>query len=239
MDTILVVGMNGAIGKAVSLFFKEQGFQCIGTSSKKQASKNSGSAKKSVTKKNLLSEPLFLDLNDPQSIADLAKVVPTLAGIVFCAGLKPSTNLTETTLEHHQQMMQLHVSGPLFVVKALQNKVKKNGAIVFISSIAAQKGSYDPSYAIAKSAVTGMTRTLANELSAKKIRVNAIAPGLVKDTPVHKGMTPDFKEKHLKQTLLNQLTTASDCAEAIYFLFTQQQMTGQVVHINGGQYFGN
>ncbi|MDP1974007.1 MAG: SDR family oxidoreductase, partial [Sediminibacterium sp.] len=84
-----------------------------------------------------------------------------------------------------------------------------------------------------------MTRTLANELSAKKIRVNAIAPGLVKDTPVHKGMTPDVKEKHLKQTLLNQLTTASDCAEAIYFLFTQQQMTGQVVHINGGQYFGN
>lgn len=233
MDTILVVGMNGAIGKAVSLFFKEQGFQCIGTSSQKLAGNKVGP--KTKASKNLL----FLDLQNPQSIADLAKEVPTLAGIVFCAGLKPSANLAETTLEHHQQMMQLHVSGPLFVVKALQNKVKKNGAIVFISSIAAQKGSYDPSYAIAKSAVTGMTRTLANELSAKKIRVNAIAPGLVKDTPVHKGMTPDFKEKHLKQTLLNQLTTASDCAEAIYFLFTQQQMTGQVVHINGGQYFGN
>jgi 3-oxoacyl-[acyl-carrier protein] reductase len=127
----------------------------------------------------------------------------------------------------------------LFVVKAIQNKVKKNGSILFISSIATKKGSYDPSYAIAKSAVNGMTITLANELVAKPIRVNAIAPGLVKDSPVHKGMTADFREKHLKQTLLNKLTTTADCAEAIYFLFSQHQMTGQVVHINGGQYFGN
>lgn len=224
MDTILVVGINGAIGKAVAQYFTAQGYKCIGTSSKKLAGKKA---------------LLFLDLQNPQSIADLAKSVPKLAGIIFCAGLKPSANLANTTLAHHQQMMQLHVSGPLFVVQALEHKVKKNGAVVFISSIAAQKGSYDPSYAIAKSAVIGMTRTLANELSEKKIRVNAIAPGLVKDTPVDKGMSPDFRQKHLKQTLLQQLTTATDCAEAIYFLFTQQQMTGQVVHINGGQYFGN
>lgn len=227
MDTVLIVGINGAIGNATARFFKEQGFHCIGTTSNMQQC-NAAS-----------SDLLYLDFNNQDSIVGLTKKLPALSGIIFCAGVKPSTNLTDTTLAHHQLMLNMHVSGPLFVVKALQQKVKKNGAIVFISSIAAQKGSYDPSYAIAKSAVTGMTRTLANELSAKKIRVNAIAPGLVKDTPVHKGMTPDFREKHLKQTLLQQLTTATDCAEAIYFLFTQKQMTGQVVHINGGQYFGN
>jgi 3-oxoacyl-[acyl-carrier protein] reductase len=223
MDTILVVGINGAIGKAVAQYFTAQGFKCIGTTSQKKVSK----------------DLLFLDLQDAQSIAALTKSLPKLAGIVFCAGLKPSSNLANTSFAHHQQMMQLHVSGPLFVVQALQQKLKKNGAIVFISSVAAQKGSYDPSYAIAKSAVIGMTRTLANELSENKIRVNAIAPGLVKDTPVDKGMTADFRAKHLKQTILNKLTTATDCAELIYFLFSQKQMTGQVVHVNGGQYFGN
>jgi 3-oxoacyl-[acyl-carrier protein] reductase len=234
MDTVLVVGINGAIGKAVAEIFSAKGFHCIGTSNKKQRQ-----VKKTVSAKKNGSDILYLDLQDSQSITDLASKLPTLAGIIFCAGVKPSKNLADTTLEHHQEMMNLHVTGPLFVVKAIQNKVKKNGSILFISSIATKKGSYDPSYAIAKSAVNGMTITLANELVAKPIRVNAIAPGLVKDSPVHKGMTADFREKHLKQTLLNKLTTTADCAEAIYFLFSQHQMTGQVVHINGGQYFGN
>ncbi|HLD53051.1 MAG TPA: SDR family oxidoreductase [Sediminibacterium sp.] len=227
MDTVLIVGINGAIGNATARFFREQGFHCIGTTSNMQQRDAASS------------DLLYLDLNNQDSIVGLTKKLPSLSGIVFCAGLKPSNNLADTSLSHHQQMMNMHVTGPLFVVQSLQKKFKKNGAIVFISSIAAQKGSYDPSYAIAKSAVIGMTRTLANELSEKKIRVNAIAPGLVKDTPVDKGMTADFRAKHLKQTILNKLTTAADCAEAIYFLFSQKQMTGQVVHVNGGQYFGN
>ncbi|MFY8025112.1 MAG: SDR family NAD(P)-dependent oxidoreductase [Sediminibacterium sp.] len=227
MDTVLIVGINGAIGNATARFYREQGFRCIGTTSKVQQ-RNTESL-----------DLLYLDLNNQDSIVGLAKKMPALSGIIFCAGVKPSTNLADTTLAHHQLMLNMHVSGPLFVVQSLQKKLKKNGAIVFISSIAAQKGSYDPSYAIAKSAVIGMTRTLANELAPKNIRVNAIAPGLVKDTPVDKGMTADFRAKHLKQIILNKLTTAKDCAEAIYYLFSQKQMTGQVVHVNGGQYFGN
>jgi 3-oxoacyl-[acyl-carrier protein] reductase len=227
METILVVGINGAIGKAVAKLFAEKGIKCLGTSSRR----NTIPAKSK--------ELFYLDLEEDSSIAALIKELPGINGIVFCAGFEPQRSLTETDAVHHRKMIDIHVTGPLFVVQLLKEKIKKTGSVIFISSIAAQKGSYDPSYAIAKSAVGGMTRTLAKELAVDKIRVNAIAPGLVKGTPVHKRMTPDFTGKHLQNSLLQQLTTTQDCAEAIYFLYTQKQMTGQLVHINGGQHFGN
>jgi NAD(P)-dependent dehydrogenase (short-subunit alcohol dehydrogenase family) len=61
---------------------------------------------------------------------------------------------------------------------------------------------------------------------------------LVEDSPVFNGMTADFKEKHINNTLNKRLATADDCAAAISFLLTQEHITGQAIHINGGQYFG-
>lgn len=227
MKTILLVGIHGAIGKAAAKLFAANGAKCIGTSSQ-AASVPAGSR-----------EIFYLDLQNHASITALAKQVPSVDGIVFCAGFEPRYSLMETSQTHHQKMMDIHVSGPLFVVQALHKKIKKGAGIVFISSVAAQKGSYDPSYAIAKAAIAGMTRTLARELAPLKITVNAIAPGLVKETPVHQRMTEDFRENHIKSTPLRQLASTQDCAEAIFFLSTQKQITGQLVHINGGQYFGN
>lgn len=228
METILVIGINGAIGKAVAGLFSEKGIRCLGTTSR-------------IDQLSELNKELFyLDLcGNLSSLTALIQQLPVLNGIVFCSGFEPQYSLDETEPAFHRRMMDIHISGPLFVIQSLKSKIQKEGSIIFISSIAAQKGSYDPSYAIAKSAVIGMTRTLARELAVDSIRVNAIAPGLVKDTPVHKRMTPDFREKHLQHTLLQQLTTTRDCAEAIYFLYMQKQITGQQVHINGGQYFGN
>ena len=227
METILLVGINGTIGKAVFELFTEKGIRCFGTSSDK--------SRILAKSKDLF----YLNLMEPDTISPLKKVIPKINGIVFCAGLEPQLSLSETTWEHHKKMLDIHVTGPLFVVQTLKQKIKKGGSVIFISSIAAQKGSYDPSYAIAKSAVIGMTKTLAKELAPDKIRVNAISPGLVKNTPVHKRMTKDFRNSHLKNTLLQQLTTTKDCAETIFFLFMQKQITGQLIHVNGGQYFGN
>lgn len=227
METILLIGINGAIGKAVAELLTGKGIRCLGTSSRK------GSV--AANSKSLF----YVNFEDYDSIAAFEKKAPSINGIVFCAGFEPKLSLQQTTPTHHKKMLDIHVSGPLLTVQALRHKIKKGGAVIFISSVAAQKGSYDPSYAIAKSAVCGMTKTLAKELAVDKIRVNAIAPGLVKGTPVHKGMTEDFRENHLKNTLLQQLTTTKDCAEAIFFLLKQKQITGQLIHINGGQYFGN
>ena len=94
-------------------------------------------------------------------------------------------------------------------------------------------------YATVKGATLSLCRTLAVELSKYKIRVNCIAPGLIEDSPVFNGMTTDFREKHINNTLNKRLASAEDCASAINFLVTQEHITGQVIHVNGGQYFGS
>ena len=227
METVLIIGIKGAIGKVVADLFTANGIRCIGVTSRRETIAPAGK------------DIFYMDLEDLSSIVALKNDLPALHAVIFCAGLEPQYALSETDLLHHRKMMDIHVTGPLFVVQTLKEKIKKGGSVIFISSVASKKGSYDPSYSIAKSAVEGMTRTLAKELATDKIRVNAISPGLVKGTPVHKRMTPDFRDNHMKNTLLQQLATPIDCAEAIYFLYKQKQITGQLVHINGGQYFGN
>ena len=82
-----------------------------------------------------------------------------------------------------------------------------------------------------------MTKTLAKDL-APKVRVNAIAPGLIYKSKVYNMMTPDFRKKHLKSSILNKYLTADECADAIIFLLSNNHITGEILQLNGGQYFG-
>jgi NAD(P)-dependent dehydrogenase (short-subunit alcohol dehydrogenase family) len=78
---------------------------------------------------------------------------------------------------------------------------------------------------------------LAREL-APKVRVNAIAPGLVKDSPVYNRMTQDFKERHINASLTKTLLTEKDLTDMFITLISQKNLNGQIIHLNGGQYFG-
>jgi 3-oxoacyl-[acyl-carrier protein] reductase len=222
LKTYLVVGASGSIGTKITELLKANNHQVI----------------KGTSKKNNQADALYLDLTDYSSITKLNEFTTPLDGIIFAAGYEPKQSIIEMSLEHQNKMLQIHVTGPLNTVKALLKNLKENAAIVFISSIAANKGSYDPMYATAKGATISLSRTLAVELSKYKVRVNCISPGLVEGSPVFNGMTPDFREKHINNTLNKRLATTDDCAAAINFLLTQEHITGQIIHINGGQYFG-
>jgi 3-oxoacyl-[acyl-carrier protein] reductase len=224
LKTYLVVGASGSIGTKITELLRANKHQVIKGTSKKAEDNQIDS--------------LYLDLTDYSSITKLNEYNTPLDGIIFAAGYEPKQSIIEMSMEHQNKMLQIHVTGPLNTVKALLKNLKEHAAIVFISSIAANKGSYDPIYATAKGAVISLSRTLAVELSKHKIRVNCISPGLVEDSPVFNGMTADFREKHINNTLNKRLATADDCAAAINFLLTQEHITGQVIHINGGQYFG-
>jgi 3-oxoacyl-[acyl-carrier protein] reductase len=218
----LIIGSSGSIGKAISERLRLGSHDVIGTS--RTHSDN---------------QTLQLDLLNDEHILKLKDENLKPDGIIFCAGYEPQLSLTDMTHEHQQTMLGVHLIGPINLLQALKQQLKPGGAIVFISSVAAYKGSYDPMYAMVKGGVLSLTRTLAVELGKSGIRVNCIAPGLVEDSPVFNRMTPDFREKHINNTLNKKLASPHDCAEAIYFLLTQTHITGQVLHINGGQFFGN
>jgi 3-oxoacyl-[acyl-carrier protein] reductase len=94
-------------------------------------------------------------------------------------------------------------------------------------------------YAAAKGFVSTMTRGHAKELVKDRIRVNAVAPGVIM-TPFHERFsTPQMLEGFKASIPMNRLGTPDECAGAFLFLASESMsgyMTGQILEVNGGQY---
>jgi 3-oxoacyl-[acyl-carrier protein] reductase len=111
--------------------------------------------------------------------------------------------------------------------------------IINVGSIAGNDGGGSGAsiYASAKAFVHNLTRHLARELGPKGIRVNAIAPGVI-DTPFHAATPPERMEAMRKAIHLGRIGKADDCVGAFLFLASPAMsgyITGQIIHINGGQ----
>lgn len=119
-------------------------------------------------------------------------------------------------------------------VPLLQHGIKPC-VINITSAIIRSGGTVGPIYAAAKGAVDVFTRSLAREV-APKIRVNAIAPGVIQ-TPFHKGVTPDAKMREVvAMTPLKKVGEPEDIAKVVSMLIDNEFMTGETVDVNGGLY---
>ena len=159
------------------------------------------------------------------------------AGSVF--GRKP---FGEWSAAEFDAMLQLNVRA---VVEACQAVVavfrsQGGGNIINVTSIAARNGG-GPGvvlYAATKGFVSTITRGLAKELAADKVRVNAVAPGVIL-TPLHDRNTPPATLEALRNTVpMGRLGEAEECAGAFLYLASDEMsgyVTGQVLEVNGGQ----
>lgn len=142
------------------------------------------------------------------------------------------------------QVIDLNVRSALMCTGAAAAQMKKQGgggAIINVTSIAARHGGGPGAvlYAAAKGFVSTMTRGHAKELVKDRIRVNAVAPGVIM-TPFHERFsTPQMLEGFKATIPMNRLGTPDECAGAFLFLASEQMsgyMTGQILEVNGGQY---
>jgi 3-oxoacyl-[acyl-carrier protein] reductase len=130
------------------------------------------------------------------------------------------------------------------VISACQGAIphleKRSGStIINVGSIAGNDGGGPGSsiYASAKAFVHNLTRHLARELAPKGIRVNAVAPGVI-DTPFHAATPPERIEAMRRTIHLGRIGKAEDCAGTFLFLASPAMsgyITGQIIHVNGGQ----
>ena len=127
----------------------------------------------------------------------------------------------------------------VFYLSAAAGKLmlaQKSGAIVNVASVVALMGNAGQSaYVAAKAGVIGLTKSLAQEFSSRRIRVNAIAPGFI-DTDMTRGLPDAVKEQYLGRVPLGRFGTADEVASAAVFLASDAAgyITGQVLAVDGG-----
>ncbi|NDU73637.1 SDR family oxidoreductase [Actinomadura sp. DSM 109109] len=214
----LVIGGLGAIGGAVARRLRDDGWECLSASRSRDAD-------------------IALDIGDEASIVAASAACPPLDALVVATNLEPSASLAELTGRHATAMFATHVTGPLLFVRSARHLLGKGSSIVFLASPAAYRGSYDPCYAAAKGATIALVRTLAKEL-APDVRVNALSPSIVEDSPVALRMTPDFRARHREASLLERTLSMEECADAVRFLVSHPHVTGATLHLNGGEFLG-
>lgn len=165
--------------------------------------------------------------------------------LVNNAGINLKKEFTEVTDEEFNRVLHTNVN----VVFALSREVVKvmeqagRGSIINISSMAAMYGLPKViAYTASKSAIEGMTKAMAVELSPKGIRINAVAPGFIATDMSAKALNndPERKQKVLSRTPMQYLGEPSDVADAVYFLATDasKYITGTSIRVDGGNAVG-
>jgi NAD(P)-dependent dehydrogenase (short-subunit alcohol dehydrogenase family) len=163
--------------------------------------------------------------------------------LVNAAGLDSFKKFTDTSFEHWQRVIDVNLNGVFHCIQAvLPDMIEAGwGRIVNISSSSTHSGApYMAPYVAAKSAVNGLTKTLALEYGPAGITVNAVPPGFV-DTPMlrkaaGKGYLGDI-DKTIEATPVRRIGKPEDIAAACAFFISEEAgyITGQILGVNGGR----
>jgi 3-oxoacyl-[acyl-carrier protein] reductase len=125
-----------------------------------------------------------------------------------------------------------HITGAVTPVMMRQ----RGGSIINISSVSGEKGGKgQTNYAASKGAINAFTRALAVELAPRKIRVNAVAPGLI-DTEMTREVRELAGERALDRILLGRYGTPAEVASVVCFLASRygEYINGEIIHVDGG-----
>jgi 3-oxoacyl-[acyl-carrier protein] reductase len=156
-------------------------------------------------------------------------------------GLIARKPIAEMEEEFFDAVMSLNFKSLFLVTQAALPHLTDGGAIVNLSSLAARDGGGPGAYiyAAAKGAVLTFTRGLSKDLASRKIRVNAVSPGLI-DTTFHNLHTkPEGRRATVARTSIGREGHPDDVANAVLFLASDAAayITGESIEINGGLYF--
>lgn len=178
-----------------------------------------------------------------RAVAEIADRLGGLDVVVNNAGgIVGRHTIADTSDEHWATVWNVNVTSTFYVTRAALRRLGQGGRVVNISSLAGSNGGGNGSapYATAKAAIDGFTRALAKEVAPLGITVNAIAPGLILDTPFHATFTPQAdQEKQIAGIPVGRPGYPADVSAAVEFFASADSsfVTGVVLDLNGGVYF--
>jgi 3-oxoacyl-[acyl-carrier protein] reductase len=171
--------------------------------------------------------------------AEAKKAFGRLDILVNNAGIYEFAPLEEVTPDHFHKLFDLNVLGLLLTTQEAVKHLGEGGSIINISSVVATAAPPNTSvYSATKAAVDAVTRSLAKELGPRKIRVNAINPGMVETEGFHASGIgeSDLRRQIEAQTPLGRIGRPRDIAPAAVFLASDDSawITGETLYIAGG-----
>lgn len=239
--TAVITGGDSGIGRAVAVAYAKEG--CNVAIVYNIADDDANETKKAVEGYGgtaLLIKGNLKDSNFCKEVVDRTiKQLGSLDIVVNNAAIQhPQINFEDITDEQLDDTFRTNIYAMFYLTRAAMPYLKEGSCIINTSSVTAFKGSKDlVDYSATKGAVTAFTRSLSQNLAGKKIRVNQIAPG-----PIWTPLIPSTFDKLKvgvfgKDTPLKRPGQPAELAEAYVYLATDSSsyMTGQTIHINGGE----
>ncbi|HRR35401.1 MAG TPA: 3-oxoacyl-[acyl-carrier-protein] reductase [Kiritimatiellia bacterium] len=186
--------------------------------------------------------PLAVDVGDSEAVTacinEVVKVFGKVDIMVNNAGITKDTLLVRMSDDDWDAVLRVNLKGTFLFSRAVAKHMMKqrSGAIVNIASISGVIGTAgQANYAASKAGVIALTKSTANELAARGVRANAIAPGFI-SSKMTDALSEDVRKQYLSRIPLGRFGTVEDIANAVVFLASEQSsyMTGQTLHVNGG-----
>ncbi|MDF3026675.1 MAG: family oxidoreductase [Fluviicola sp.] len=239
----VITGGDSGIGRSIAVHYAHEGadIAIIYLSENKDAKET----KKLVEAQNRKCLLLKGDITDEKfckkCIDDVLKEYGHMNIIINNAGTHFNADTpTEVTTENLKKTFETNIYPLFYFVKAALPHLKKGDTIINTSSVTANRGSdHLLDYSSTKGAISTFTKSLATMLAKKGIRVNGVAPGPIW-TPLIVSSFDDL-EKFGKDTPMGRAGQPSEVGPAYVFLASQDSsyITGQMIHVNGGEIVGS
>lgn len=245
--TALITGGDSGIGRAVAVAYAKEGANVAIAYLADQEDEDADQTIKLIEKYGGKAKKYQTDIskeeNCKQLIQQVVKDFGKLNILVNNAGKQfPQESIEDITEEQLKETFETNFFGLFFMSKAAVKHMEKGDCIVNTSSVTAYNGSPGLlDYSATKGAITSFTRSLALNLSDQGIRVNAVAPGPIWTPLIPSTFDAQKVENQGSDTPMQRRGQPAENAPAYVFLASQDSsyMTGQTIHVDGGDFVGS
>ena len=233
---VLITGATGGIGKSIARKMREKGAKLILSGTRQDVLNNI------VSEFGNEAKGIVTDLNDKDDIISLADEAEKCFGqidvLINNAGVTADNLFMRMKDEDWEKVININLTAAMRLTRqVIRGMIKKRfGRIIFISSVVGYTGNAgQTNYSASKSALVGLTKSLALEVASRGITCNLIAPGFI-STPMTDKLSDDQKNNIVKNIPVNRLGMPDDISNACVYLASDEAsfITGSTLHINGG-----
>jgi NAD(P)-dependent dehydrogenase (short-subunit alcohol dehydrogenase family) len=229
-QTVLIIGRGSGIAHAVALAARDAGARVVAAGRDKETLPTAYAGQPGISTETV-------DLTDETSIEALGERLGAVDHVVSTASARARGRLADLDRDAIRLSFDTKVIGPLMLAKHLAPRMNRGGSFVIFSGVAAAKIAVGTmGVAITNAAADTLARSLALELAP--IRVNAISPGVI-DTGAWDAFGEQGKADYFAavsaRNPARRIGTEQDIANGVLFALTSTFLTGQTLHIDGGE----